>query len=120
MVGLQPSIGEAQGFPVAQELLLADLEGDRVHNALALHALQALPDRDKLGGVSHEGKLGHVRLRHAHAHEPAHRRLVADEDRAEVEAQDARALLHLLRAHLPRLVPLAGVHQLLGLDGAHE
>eukprot|EP00972_Heterocapsa_arctica_P023845 3513417-Heterocapsa_arctica.AAC.1 len=63
--------------------LLADIEGDRAHNALALHTLQALLDYDKLGGVSHKGQLGHVRLRHAQAHELAHRRLPIDEIRVE-------------------------------------
>ena len=55
-----------------QELLLTRLQGDRVHNALALHALQAFLHHRPLGGVDHERQLGNCRLRHAQLHELAH------------------------------------------------
>mmetsp|Transcript_48871 Transcript_48871/g.135851 ORF Transcript_48871/g.135851 Transcript_48871/m.135851 type:complete len:413 (+) Transcript_48871:1244-2482(+) len=107
-------------FGLPQEFLLPHLQGDGVHDALALHALQALLDHRPLRGVDHEGQPRDVRLRDAHAHELAHGQLPVDEVRVEVEVQDVGLLLALGEAHLHGFVPLVRVHQLLELRGAHE
>mmetsp|Transcript_128794 Transcript_128794/g.400735 ORF Transcript_128794/g.400735 Transcript_128794/m.400735 type:complete len:273 (+) Transcript_128794:2341-3159(+) len=103
-----------------QELLLAHLQGDGVHDALALHALQALLDDRPLGGVDHEGQPCHVRLRHAEAHELAHGGLSVDEVRVEVEVEDVGLLLALSEANFHSLVPFVGIHELLELGRTHQ
>ena len=103
-----------------QELLLTRLQGDRVHNALALHALQAFLHHRPLGRVNHERKSGNCRLRYTQLHELAHGRLAVDEVRVKVEVQNVGLLLALGDAYLQGLVPFVSVNQLLELSRAHE
>jgi len=98
------------GLP--KELLLTYFQGDRVHDALALHPLQALLDHGPLRRVNHEGQLRDGWLRHTHAHELTHGSLAIDQVRVEVEIENVRGLSRLRNAHLHCLVVLVVVHEL--------
>ena len=81
---------------VLEELLLATLERDGVHDALALATLQARLDDVELRRVNHEGHLGHIGLGNHQVHEARHRGLAVDEAVVHVDVDDVSTVLDLL------------------------
>ena len=81
---------------VMQELFLTTLEGDRVHDALALAALQASLDDVELGRVNHERNLGGVRLGNEQVHKARHGSFAVDQAVVHVDVNDVRTVLDLL------------------------
>ena len=64
---------------LAQELLLALLEGDRVDDGPALGRAEAGLDDRPLRGIDHDGHPADVRLGGEESHETGHRRLGVEE-----------------------------------------
>ena len=91
---------------LAQELGLAFLHGNRVDDALALHALQAGLDHFPLGGVDHDRHARDVRLGGDQVEEPHHGGLRIEHGLVHVDVDDLRAVLHLLARHRQCLVVL--------------
>ena len=89
------------------ELLLAFLEGDGVHDALALAALEASLDDVELGRVNHERNLRHVGLGNHEVHEANHRRFTVNETVIHVHINDVSTILHLLESNRQRLLVVA-------------
>lgn len=110
---------------LSDELLLAALERDGVHDALALAALQAGLNDRKLGGVDHEGDLeqryeqnkglgahahtcarahlGDLRFRHSNAKEFCHRGDAINHAVIDINVNDLSTVFHLLASHCHRL-----------------
>ena len=82
------------GLP--DEVLLAVLERDRVHDGLALHAAQAGLDDAELRRVDHERDLGDVRFGRRHVQELRHRRGAVEQGHVEIDVDDRGAGLDLL------------------------
>ena len=81
---------------VAQELLLALLEADRVDDRLALHALQARFEDRPLGAVDHHGHAGDVRLGGHQVQQVRHDRLAVDQPVVDVHVDDVGPVFDLL------------------------
>ena len=103
---------------LVEELLLATLEGDRVHDALALAALQASLHDVELGRVNHEGHLGNIGLGHHQVDKLGHSGLTVDEAVIHVDINDVGAVLHLLEGDRQRLLVVAVDDGLLEDGGA--
>ena len=83
----------------ADELLVAFLERDRVHDGLALHAAQAGLDDVEVRRIDHERHPGDVRLGRRHVQELRHRRAAVEQARVEVDVDDRGAGFDLLLRH---------------------
>ena len=82
------------------------LDGDRVDDRLALHALQSGFDDLPFGGVDHEWNFADIRLAGAQVQKAHHRRLAVEHAFIHVEIDDLCAILHLGAAHMQRLLIL--------------
>mmetsp|Transcript_27462 Transcript_27462/g.56288 ORF Transcript_27462/g.56288 Transcript_27462/m.56288 type:complete len:1189 (+) Transcript_27462:341-3907(+) len=102
------------------ELLLADLERNRVHDALALEALEPRDADVELGGVDHHRDLGDLGLRGNEVAELAHAVLAVKHAVVEVDVEQLRAVLDLLLRNLRRLAPVVTDNQLLEPDRARD
>ena len=85
---------------VAQELRLALLERDRVHDRLALAALQPGLEHRPLRAVDHHGQARDLRLGRDHVQEPAHHLLGLEQVGVHVHVDQVRAAAHLLERHV--------------------
>ena len=92
------------GLP--EELVLALLERDRVHDALALELLQAGFDHGPLRAVDHDRDGGDVRLRRDPAQEAAHRGDAVEHRLVHVHVDELGAVRDLLAGDVDRLVLL--------------
>eukprot|EP00754_Rhynchopus_humris_P019685 Rhum_TRINITY_DN14653_c10_g1::Rhum_TRINITY_DN14653_c10_g1_i1::g.106929::m.106929 len=101
---------------VLQELLLARLQRDGVHNGLALHALQACLDNVEVRGVDHERQTRDVRVAHTQVDKVGHRRATVHETVVEVEVDDGRSVLRLVACDRHRRVVVARLDQTLELQ----
>jgi hypothetical protein len=99
---------------LAQELLLALLEADRVDDPLALDALQAGLEHRPTRAVDHDRQTGDLRLRRDHVQEPAHRLLALEQVGVHVHVEHVRAAAHLLERDLD------GAGEVVRLDEAPE
>ncbi len=88
---------------LAQELRFALLEGDGVHDALALQALEPGLDDAPLAGVHHNGHARDVRLAGHQVEERGHRLLGVEQPLVHVDVDELRAVLHLLTRDGQRL-----------------
>ena len=91
---------------MAKEGLFAFLEGYRVDDRLALHALQTGLDHIPLGTVDHHGHTGDVGLGCDEVEEPVHARGRVQHGLVHVDIDDLRTALDLLARHRKRLVVL--------------
>ena len=106
------------GRPVAhhvarmrEEHLLALLERDTVHNALALAALQSRHDDIPLGGIDHHGHLGYLRLGRNHIKEVDHLGLGVEQTVVHVHVDHSRPVGHLLASYTEGLLIILFVNQ---------
>ena len=97
---------------VLAKLLLAFLQRDRIHNALALQALQPRLNHLPLRGVHHERHLGHFRLAGQQLQEARHRGHAIDHALVHADVDDVGAVLHLLARDADRFFVLAFLDQL--------
>ena len=91
---------------LAQELLLALLERDRVHDAAPLELLQAGFEHRPLGAVDHHGHGRDVRLGGDAAEEPGHRGDAIEHRLVHVHVDELRAVRDLLARDVDRLILL--------------
>mmetsp|Transcript_1346 Transcript_1346/g.4244 ORF Transcript_1346/g.4244 Transcript_1346/m.4244 type:complete len:374 (-) Transcript_1346:1331-2452(-) len=105
---------------VVQEFLLTTLEGNGVHDALTLAALQASLNNVELGRVNHERNLGRIRFRHEQVHKAGHRRLAIDETVIHVDVDHMRAVFDLLEGDRESLLEVAIDNSLLENTGARD
>ena len=91
------------GSPIAHyvlgmldEHLLPFLQGDTVHDTLALHALQSCGNHLPLTGVDHHRHLGNIRLCSNHIQEVHHLGLGIQQTVIHVDVYHKGAILHLL------------------------
>ena len=89
---------------VFEEGFFTFLETDRIHNRLALHALQTRFDNRPFGRVDHDRHAGDVRLGGNQIEEAHHRRLTVEHAFIHVDIDDLRAALDLLQRNGKRLV----------------
>ena len=94
-----------------QELLLALLEADRVHDRLALHAAQAGLDHRPLGAVDHDRHARDLGLGRDHVEERGHGGLGVEHGLVHVHVDDVRAAAHLLGRDLERRREVVGEDQ---------
>ena len=98
----------AAGQPsLAQELLLAFLERDRVHDRLAADAAQPGLDDRPLGRVDDDRDAGDGRLRGDEVQEVGHRRFRVEQGLVHVHVDGLGARLHLAAGDLERAVEVA-------------
>ena len=93
-------------FGVLAKLGLAFLEADRVHNRLALQALEPGFDHAPLGRVDHDRDAGDVRLCGEQVQKPHHGRLRVEHSFVHVDVDDLGAVFHLLARDGQSLVVL--------------
>ena len=105
---------------VTQEFLFTTLEGNGVHDALALAALQASLDDVELGGVNHERHLGSIRLGHKQVHEASHGGFAVNETIVHVDINHVRTVLDLLEGNGESLVEVTVNDRLLENDRAGD
>mmetsp|Transcript_388 Transcript_388/g.710 ORF Transcript_388/g.710 Transcript_388/m.710 type:complete len:351 (+) Transcript_388:2205-3257(+) len=105
---------------VLLEQLLADLQGDGVHDGLALAPLQPRDDNLEVASVKHERGLGHLRLRHRDLHELLHRGHAVKHAVVDVDVDDVGAVLNLLLGNVHGSAVVACHHELLELHGAGD
>ena len=86
----------ADGPRLAQELVLALLETDRVGDRLALDAGQPGFDHRPLRAVHHDRQPGDFRLGGHHVEERGHRRFRVEHPLVHVDVEDVGAAAHLL------------------------
>ena len=94
------------------ELLFAFLERDRVHDALALQALQPRLEHRPLRAVDHDGHFGDVGLRAHQVEEMRHGLLGVEQAFVHVDVEDVRAAVDLLLGDGQRGVEIARFDQL--------
>ena len=94
------------------EFVLAFLEGNRVHNALALQAFEAGLDDLPLGGIHHDRHLVHLRLGLEQDEEFGHRGHAIDEAFVHADVDHIGTALHLLTGHRHRLLQLVLLDEL--------
>ena len=109
------TIGQA-GARLFAELLLALLHGDRVDDALALHAFEAGFDHLPFGRVDHHRHAGNVRLGSDQVEEGAHGFGTVKHALIHVDVDHLRAVLHLLAGDLDG-VGIAAFRNHLAEDG---
>ena len=98
---------------VAPERLLALLQADRVHDGLALQALQPRLDHVPLRAVEHDRQLRDVRLGREEVQEPRHRGDAVEHPLVHVHVEDVRAAVDLLARHGERALVVAREDELL-------
>ncbi len=96
---------------LGQECCFALLHRDRVHDRLALHALQARFDDLELRRVDHDRHTGDVGLRRDQVEERRHGLHAVDQAVVHVDVDDLGAALHLLQRHFERLAVLVVLDQ---------
>ena len=79
-----------------QELLFTLLQGNGIHDSLALHALQARFQHFPLGGIHHERDAGDIRLRGNEIKKADHGLGAVDQAVVKTEIQHHGSILHLL------------------------
>jgi len=99
----------AQERGAAQELLLPVLERDRVHDALALQALQARLEHGPLRAVQHDRHARDVGLDGDQVEELHHRGLAVDQGLVDVDVDHHGPVVHLLAGDLEGGVPVGGL-----------
>jgi len=92
---------------LAFELGLALFEADRVHQPLALHALEPGLDHAPFGGVDHHRHACDVGLAGHEVQKAHHRRLAVEHRFVHVDVDDLGAVFHLLARHRQRLLVVA-------------
>ena len=97
---------------VLAKLLFAFLQRDRIHDALALQALQPGLDDLPLRGVHHERNLGDFGLAGQQLQKARHRGDAVDHALVHADVDDVRAVLHLLPGHADRFFVFAFLDQL--------
>ena len=103
-----------------EELRLAFLERNRVHDAFALHALQPGLDHRPLRRVDHHRHLRDVRLGGDEVDELRHRRDAIEHPFVHVDVDDLRAVLDLLLRDRERFLVLPAEDQLRELRRAGD
>ena len=96
---------------VLAKLFLALFERDRVHDALALQALEPCLDDFPFRGVHHEGNLGHLGLAGQQLEVACHGRDAVDHALVHADVDDVGAVLHLLPGHAYRFLEFALLDQ---------
>ncbi len=96
---------------LADELLLALLEADRVGHALALQALEAGLEDGEARAVDHHRDARDVRLGGDEVEEAPHRHLAVEHALVHAHVEDVGAALDLLPRHLDGRVVVAVEHQ---------
>ncbi len=96
---------------VAAKCFFANFQRNRVHNALALQALEPGLNHFPLRRVHHEGGFGHFRLAGQQLQEARHRRDAVDHALVHADVDDVGAILHLLPGHADRFFEFAFLHQ---------
>ena len=97
----------ADGPRLAQEVVLALLETDRVGDRLALDAGQPGFDHRPLRAVHHDRQPGDFRLGRHHVEERGHRRFRVEHPLVHVDVEDVGAATHLLERDRRRLGVIA-------------
>ncbi len=85
---------------LAQELLLALLQRDRVDDALALQALEAGLEDRPLRAVDHDRQAGHLRLGRDHVQERPHRLFALEQVGVHVHVEQVGPTAHLFQRHV--------------------
>ncbi len=96
---------------VPAKLLFPFLQRDRIHNALALQALQPCLNHFPFGRVHHKGDLGHLRFAGQQLQESCHGRDAVDHPLVHADVNDIGAILHLLPRHAHRFFKFSFLHQ---------
>ena len=97
---------------VLAKFRLALLQRNRIHNALALQALQSRLDHLPLRGVDHERDLRHFGLARQQLQVARHRGHAVDHPFVHADVENVRPVLHLLPRHANGLFVLALFDQL--------
>ena len=97
---------------MADEILLAFLERDRIDNPLALQALEARLDDLPFGGIHHDRHPCDVRLALQQVEEPRHHFLAIDQAVIEADIDHIRAIGDLLPDDFDRGLQFAGADEL--------
>ena len=105
---------------LAQELLLAFLERDRVDHALALQGLQAGLEHRPARAVDHDRQPGDLGLGRDHVQEPAHRLLALQQVCVHVHVQEVGAAANLLERHVDGGTEVAGLDEPPEARGARD
>ena len=103
-----------------EERGLALLEADRVHDALALQALEPRFYHLPLGGVDHHRDPSDVGLRRDQVEERAHRLSRVEQSLVHVHVEHLRAARNLLPRHLDGGLVVAGLDELGEAGGAGD
>ena len=96
---------------LAQEILLAFLEADRVDDRFALHALQPRLDDRPLRAVDHDRHAGDLGLGRDEVQKVGHRALGVEHPFVHVDVEDVGAAAHLIERHGGGLGVVAGADQ---------
>ena len=96
----------------AQELRLPVLQGDGVHDALALQALQSALQYGPLGGVEHHRHARDLGLGGDQVEKSDHRRLPVDQRLVDVDVDHVGPALHLLPGDGEAGLPVARLERL--------
>ena len=99
---------------------LALLHGDRVHDGLALDALQAGLDDVELGGIHHHRHAGDIGLGGDEIEELHHGLLGIEQALVHVDVDDLRAVRHLIARHVESGGIIAVGDELAELGGARD
>ena len=94
------------------EILLAFLERDGVHNALALEIFETFLKDFPLRGIHHDRHFRDVRLALEKTEETSHHRLAIDQAVIETNVDHVRAVAHLLAGDFHRGFEIASSNQL--------
>ena len=105
---------------LVEEVGLAFLQADRVHDGLALHALEAGLDHRPLRAVDHDRQPRHLRLGRDVVQERRHRGLGVEHPLVHVHVEDVRAAAHLVERHLHGGGEVAALDQPRELRGAGD
>ena len=105
---------------MCDEGLLSLLQGDGVHDRLALDALQSGLDDLPLGRVDHEGDAGNIRFGSAEVQEAHHRGLAVEHALVHVDIDNLRTVLDLGAADVECLFVLLVENQALENRGTRD
>ena len=104
----------------AEELVLAVLERDRIHDALALQTLETLLEDRPFGRVDHDRHARDFRLGRDQVEKLYHRRLAVDQRLVDIDIENVRAAFHLLAGDRDTGIPISGLECLGELRRARD
>ena len=107
----------AQQSGLLNKELLSYLQGDRVHNTLALAPLQPSHDNLKLGCIQHKRNLGHLWVSDGNLDKLLHSSQTIQKTIIHIDINHMGTILHLLLGNIHGRFIVTSHHQLLELDG---